>query len=138
MLKLSEENIELKFEAEQARKDVPRLKVGVKLDGILFFVLKMFAFYIYCIYSSALQTRFFLGSKQYEPLTLKLKVLLGTLSECQTVRIQIRTVILSVLIWVQTVCKAFKVISRGQVTPSKKRVEYPHQMFWLRNKTIKS
>ena len=36
MLKLSEENIELKFEAEQARKDVPRLKVGVKLDGILY------------------------------------------------------------------------------------------------------
>ena len=36
MLKLSEENIELKFEAEQARKDVPRLKVGIKLDEILF------------------------------------------------------------------------------------------------------
>ncbi|KAJ8314697.1 hypothetical protein KUTeg_006847 [Tegillarca granosa] len=28
MLKLSEENIELKFEAEQARKDIPRLKIG--------------------------------------------------------------------------------------------------------------
>ena len=27
VLKLSEENIELKFETEQARKDVPRLKV---------------------------------------------------------------------------------------------------------------
>ena len=27
VLKLSEENIELKFEAEQARKDLPRLKV---------------------------------------------------------------------------------------------------------------
>ena len=27
VLKLSEENIELKFEVEQARKDIPRLKV---------------------------------------------------------------------------------------------------------------
>jgi centrosomal protein CEP290 len=30
MLALSEENIELKFESEQHRKDVPRLKVNVK------------------------------------------------------------------------------------------------------------
>ena len=33
-----------------------------------FFVLKMLpAFYVCCIYSSALQARFFHGSKQYEP-----------------------------------------------------------------------
>ena len=31
-----------------------------------------------------------------------------TLSECQTVWIQIRTDILSVLIWVQTVCKGYQ------------------------------
>ena len=37
------------------------------------------------------------------------EILSGTLSECQTVWIQIRTDILSVLIWVQTVAK---VISR--------------------------
>ena len=33
------------------------------------------------------------------------KILLGTRSECQTVWIQIRTDILSVLIWILTICK---------------------------------
>ena len=37
-----------------------------------------------------------------------LKMLSGTLSECQTVWIQIRTDLLSVLIWVQTVCKGYR------------------------------
>ena len=32
----------------------------------------------------------------------------GTLSEFQTVRIQIKTDVLSVLIWVQTVCKGYQ------------------------------
>ena len=36
------------------------------------------------------------------------KILSGTLSECQTVWIQIRTDIVSVLIWVQTVCKSYQ------------------------------
>ena len=35
----------------------------------------------------------------------KVNFLSGTLSECQTVWIQIRTNIMSVLIWIQTVCK---------------------------------
>ena len=45
------------------------------------------------------------------------KDLSGILSECQTVRIQIRTDILLVLIWVQTVCKV------NQMTP--------HFAFWV-------
>ena len=36
------------------------------------------------------------------------KILSETLSECQTVRIQIRTDILSVLIWVQSICKCYQ------------------------------
>ena len=36
------------------------------------------------------------------------KFLTGTLSECQTVWIQIRTNLLSGLIWVQTVCKGYQ------------------------------
>ena len=37
-----------------------------------------------------------------------IKILSGALSECQTVRIQIRTDILSVLIWVPTVFKSYQ------------------------------
>ena len=36
------------------------------------------------------------------------KILSGTLPECQTVWIQIKTDILSVMIWVQTVCKGYQ------------------------------
>ena len=36
------------------------------------------------------------------------KILSGTLSQCQTIWIQISTDILSVLIWVQTVCKDYQ------------------------------
>ena len=36
------------------------------------------------------------------------KILSGTLGECQTVWIQIRTDKMSVLIWVQTVCKGYQ------------------------------
>ena len=43
---------------------------------------------------------------------LTLKNLLETLSECQTVWIQIRTDVLSVLIWVQTVCKGYQQATR--------------------------
>ena len=39
---------------------------------------------------------------------------LGTLSKCQTVSIQIRTEILSVLIWVKTVCKGVSDSADGQ------------------------
>ena len=44
-----------------------------------------------------------------------------TLSECQTVWIQIKTNILSVMIWVQTVCKGYQ--QRTKVAASKKRVK---------------
>ena len=40
------------------------------------------------------------------------KILLGTLFKCQTVWIQIRTDTLSVLIWVQTVCKGYQQTSK--------------------------
>ena len=48
----------------------------------------------------------------------------GTLSECQTVWIQIRTDILSVLIRVQTVCSGYQL--RTKVAASKERVEVLH------------
>ena len=47
------------------------------------------------------------------------KILSGTLSECQTVWIQIRNDILLVLIWVQTVCKGYQQMTK--VTASKER-----------------
>ena len=53
----------------------------------------------------------------FSKLTLK-KIHSGTLSECQTVWIQIRTDILSVLIWVQTVCQGYQHMTK--VTASKK------------------
>ena len=37
VIKLSEENIELRFECEQAKKDVPRLKVRFYLRGYYVF-----------------------------------------------------------------------------------------------------
>ena len=49
------------------------------------------------------------------------KKFLRTLSECQTVCIQIRTDILSVLIWVQTVCKGYQQ-KTTKSTSSKERV----------------
>ena len=44
------------------------------------------------------------------------------LSECQTVCIQIRTDILSVLIWVQTVCKGYQQMTN--IATCKERVKY--------------
>ena len=49
-----------------------------------------------------------------------LKNLSGTLSECQTVWIEIRTNILSVLLWVQTVCKDYH--QKTEAATSMKRV----------------
>ena len=49
------------------------------------------------------------------------KNLSGTLSECQTVWIQIRTDTLSVLIWVQTVCKGYQ--QTTNVAASEERVK---------------
>ena len=55
----------------------------------------------------------------FSKLTFK-KVLSGTLSECQTAWIQIRANILSVLIWVETVCKGYQ--QTAKVASSKERV----------------
>ena len=49
------------------------------------------------------------------------KILSWTLSECQTVWIQIRTDILSVLILIQTVCKGYQ--QRKKVTASNERIK---------------
>ena len=51
------------------------------------------------------------------------KHLSGTLSECQTVCIQIRTHVLLVLIWEQTVCKGYQQTTK--VAANKKRVRKP-------------
>ena len=45
----------------------------------------------------------------------------GTLSECRTIWIQIRTDTLSVLIWVQTVCKVYQ--QMAEVPASKERAK---------------
>ena len=50
----------------------------------------------------------FLGEKLLHLLSFFFLILSETLSGCQTVRIKIRTNILSVLIWVQTVCKGYQ------------------------------
>ena len=44
---------------------------------------------------------------------LSQKTILRALSECQTIWIQIITDILSVLIWVQTVCKGYQIIRKS-------------------------
>ena len=51
----------------------------------------------------------------------KKKNLLGILSECQTVLIQIRPDVLSGLIWVQTVCKDYQQMTK--VATSRERVK---------------
>ena len=51
----------------------------------------------------------------------------GTLSECLTAWIQIRTDILSVLIWIQTVCKCYQQTTK--VTARKKRVKKFYTIF---------
>ena len=50
------------------------------------------------------------------------KIISGTLSVCQTVWIQIRTDNLSVLIWVQTVCKGYQQTTK--VAACKERVKF--------------
>ena len=52
------------------------------------------------------------------------KIISGTLSECQTVWIQIRTDATSVLIWIQTVCKCYQQTTK--VAASKERVNIIH------------
>ena len=52
------------------------------------------------------------------------KKISGTLSECQTVWIQNRTDILSILIWIQTICK---VISIRQMSPLARKANITQQ-----------
>ena len=53
-----------------------------------------------------------------------MKHLSGTLSECQTVCIQIRTHVLSVLIREQTVCKGFQQTTKVAADKKKGNNEY--------------
>ena len=64
-----------------------------------------------------------LSSADFSQNQLFRKTLPETLSECQTVGIQIRTNILSVLIWVQTVCKGNQQITK--VAASEERDNCP-------------
>ena len=54
----------------------------------------------------------------------KKKKLSGTLLECQTVWIQIRTDFMSALIWVQTVCKGYQ--QMANVAASKERAKHAY------------
>ena len=49
-----------------------------------------------------------LGSADFSPKLTSSKILSGTLPVCQMVWIQIKTDVLLVLIWVQTVCKGYQ------------------------------
>ena len=60
------------------------------------------------------------------------KILSGIPSECQTVWIQIRPGILSGLIWLQTVCKAYQ--QTAKVTASKERVKQISELFQKKKK----
>ena len=67
----------------------------------------------------------FLSSADFFKIDFFLKKnLSGTLSECQTVWIQIRTDIVSGLIWVQTVCKGYQ--QTAIVTARKERLKFKH------------
>ena len=64
-------------------------------------------------------------------------ILSGTLSECQTLWIQIRTDILSVLIWVQTVCKGYQIFFQEHyqnVKPFESRSEPTFCQSWSGSK----
>ena len=56
----------------------------------------------------------------FSKLTFQKKKISETLAEHQTVWIQVRTDVLSVLIWVQTVCNAYQ--QTTEVAASKERV----------------
>ena len=62
-----------------------------------------------------------LSSADFFQSCLLKKILSGTLSECQTGWIQVRTDVLLVLIWVQTVCKGYQQTTK--VAASKERVQ---------------
>ena len=62
----------------------------------------------------------FLSSADFFQSLLFQKILSGTLSECGTVWIQIRSDSLLVLIWVQTICKGYQQTTK--VAASKERV----------------
>ena len=58
----------------------------------------------------------------FSNLLFEIKILSGTISECQTVCFQIRTDVLSALIRVQSVCKEYQ--QRPKVAISKERIKH--------------
>ena len=74
-----------------------------------------------------------LSSDDFFQNKLSQKIISGTLSECQTVWIQIRTVVLSVLIWVQTVCKGYQQTTK--VAASKESVNLKSATYNLQQTT---
>ena len=54
------------------------------------------------------------------------KIISGALSECQTVWIQIRTDVLSVLIWIKNVCKSYQHTTKDAA--SKERVKVQEEL----------
>ena len=52
------------------------------------------------------------------------EILSGTLSKCQTVWIKIRTDIMLVLIWIQTVCKSYQQVTKFAASNLGKSYEY--------------
>ena len=64
------------------------------------------------------------------------KILSGTLSECQTFTIQIRTDRKSVLIWVQTVCKGYQQMTKGDASKDLETVKIFIIGFFHGNNTV--
>ena len=62
-----------------------------------------------------------LSSADFFKISFSRKIPSGTLSGCQSVWVQIRTDILSVLIWVQTVCNGYQ--QKTKALTSKELVE---------------
>ena len=56
------------------------------------------------------------GSAGFSPKLTSSKILSGTLPVCQMVWIQIKTDVLLVLIWVQTVCKGYQKMTKVAVS----------------------
>ena len=68
--------------------------------------------------------------RPFPKLTLKKKNLSGILSDCRTVWIQIRTDVLSVLIWIKTACKGFS--RRQKLSLARKELKSLTIVEWLK------
>ena len=69
-----------------------------------------------CSVTLCILGNFFLSSADFFQNQPFRKIISGILSECQTVWTQIRTDKMSVLIWVQTICKDYQQAARKELT----------------------